>query len=524
LAGQTSARERLAQQLNEARRRAGLSGVQLAERLGRGWDQPRVSKVERGRRVPSEDAIRRWATITGTEPDHLLELSRRAKAEYATLRDMYATAGGAAHLQDRLVAIEAASTRIAVYSPTVILGLLQTPAYAHELLQRPPGAIAAGASEDEIGRMVASRLRRQAILYEPGREITLVIGEAALRSRYVSHATLRDQLLHLARTAETVTNAAIGVVPFSADLPFVTLHGWAIRDDVVTIEHGSGDLEIADPEQVERYTTWTATLLDIALVGADAATLARRIAVEMDLPRTHATRIPLEGRATQWGATARRSTGPRAATSCKASSSTSAHVTSELSADEFAEQLRSFSDSAFRLELQPAYLEPVEREGLAKFLAGHPEPPTEIPGLDSWFEQIAELTRQGKRVERVRVHEDPPTGYQQWARWASRWSIAAGEVIRYLTRATAHEIGLLPADSDRDWWLLDSDRLIVMSFDAEGRRIRNTLVTDHATVAQACAWRDRAIHHGALETGSAAARYEGSAHAREPDQGLSAGC
>jgi transcriptional regulator with XRE-family HTH domain len=280
VAGPTSARERLAHQLHEARRRAGLSGAQLAERLGPGWDQPRVSKIERGRRIPTEDAIRRWATATGSRVEQLLDLRRRASDEYATLRDLYATAGGPEQLQDRLAAIEAASTRITVYSPTVILGLLQTPAYAHELLHRPPGAIEAGASDDEIGRMVAARLRRQAILYEPGRQITLLMSEAALRSRYVSHATLRDQLLHLARTAETITTATIGVVPFSADLPLVTLHGWAIRDDVVTLEHAGGDLEIGDPDQVERYAAWTATLLEIALVHSEAATLARKIAAE----------------------------------------------------------------------------------------------------------------------------------------------------------------------------------------------------------------------------------------------------
>ena len=277
LAGPTSARERLALRLQQARRRAGLSGTELAERLGSGWDQPRVSKVERGKRLPSEESIRDWAAATGTSPEQLLDLRRRARAEYASLRDRYATAGGPEHLQDRLAAIEANSTRIAVYSPTLILGLLQTPAYAYEVLHRPPGAIEAGATEEEIGRMVAARLRRQAVLYESGKEITLIMSEAALRNRYVSTSTLRDQLLHLARMAETLTTAVIGVVPFSADLPLVTLHGWAIRDDVVTFEHGSGDFEIADPDLVERYVTWTTDLLNVSLVRNEAAALARSI-------------------------------------------------------------------------------------------------------------------------------------------------------------------------------------------------------------------------------------------------------
>jgi transcriptional regulator with XRE-family HTH domain len=281
VAGPTSARERLAEQLREARKRAGLSGAQLAARLGTGWDQPRVSNVERGKRLAAEDDIRTWAIATSTDPGPLLALCRRASIEYATLRDLYSQAGGPEQLQNNLAAIEAASTRIATYSPTVIPGFVQTPAYAYEILHRPPGAIEAGANEEEIGRMVAARLRRQALLYEPGREITLVMTEAALRNRYVSRLTQHDQLLHLARLVETVTTARIGIVPFTADLPLVTLHGWAIRDDVVTIEHAGGDLEIGDPDQVERYAAWTKTLLKIASVRDEAADLARRIAGEL---------------------------------------------------------------------------------------------------------------------------------------------------------------------------------------------------------------------------------------------------
>jgi hypothetical protein len=164
---------------------------------------------------------------------------------------------------------------------------------------------------------------------------------------------------------------------------------------------------------------------------------------------------------------------------------------------EFSAALRTFDHTAFRLELQPAYREPTEQETVAKFLAGEPESPTEVAVLRAWFDQVSELTSLGKRIERVRVHDDPPTDYQRWERWIGSWNIAAGETIRYLTRPHAHEIGLLPAAGTQDWWLLDSNRLIVMRFDDIGRRIHNELVTDSATVVQACAWRDLAVHYSA---------------------------
>jgi hypothetical protein len=164
---------------------------------------------------------------------------------------------------------------------------------------------------------------------------------------------------------------------------------------------------------------------------------------------------------------------------------------------EFNAALAAFKHTAFRLELQPAYREPAEQDTVAKFLAGEPERPTEVASLRAWFDQVAEQTKLGKRVERVRVHDAPPTDYQRWERWIDSWNIAAGEIIRYVIRARAHEIGLLPAAGDRDWWLLDSNRLIVMEFDEVGHRIHNELVTDPAVVVQACAWRDLAVHYSA---------------------------
>lgn len=171
----------------------------------------------------------------------------------------------------------------------------------------------------------------------------------------------------------------------------------------------------------------------------------------------------------------------------------------------FAAQLRDFAHTAFRLELRQAYREPSEADTLARFLAGEPQPPTEVPGLAAWFDQIRRQTGEGKRIERVRVHDDPPTDYQRWERWIGQWNSQAGEHLRYLTRRRAHEIGLLPDAGSIDWWLLDSRRLIMMRFDDQGHRIGNELVTDAETVVRACAWRDLAVHHSTPDQPGSAA-------------------
>jgi hypothetical protein len=175
-----------------------------------------------------------------------------------------------------------------------------------------------------------------------------------------------------------------------------------------------------------------------------------------------------------------------------------------LDEEEFGRHLGSVRHTAFRLELQPAYAEPVEEGLLADFLAGDPEPPALIEGFAAWYAQVTNLTEQGCRFERVRVQEDPPTAYQRWERWVGRWNCEAGEKIRYMTREKAHDVGLLPAAGDRDWWLLDSERLIVMDYDDESRRISSQLVDDIDAVVRARAWWDLAIHNSAPLVGSTA--------------------
>lgn len=117
------------------------------------------------------------------------------------------------------------------------------------------------------------------------------------------------------------------------------------------------------------------------------------------------------------------------------------------------------------------------------------------PDWGAWWGPTAAATAAGKRMARVRVVDEPPTDYQRWLRWVSRWNIEAGEQIRYLTRGHAHVAGLLPAAGPDDWWLYDSARLLVLRFDAAGRLVAAEIDTDPECIEQACDWWDLAVHH-----------------------------
>jgi len=240
-----------------------------------------VSKLDTGKRLPSQADLEAWAAVTGADQVELLTLLAQARREYATIQDLYAQAGGADAHQSAIGAAEQAATRIAQFQPTMILGLLQTGQYAHELLHLAGGP-AEITSKDDIARMIASRMRRAAILYEPGREVTLLMGEAAIRTRLTSSGTMRDQLAHLARVAETTpSNVTVGIVPFSRPWPVAPLGGWTLRDDLLTLEHAGGDLELADPAEVDRYWRNRGLLLEVAATGSDAAELCKRAAAQI---------------------------------------------------------------------------------------------------------------------------------------------------------------------------------------------------------------------------------------------------
>ncbi len=161
--------------------------------------------------------------------------------------------------------------------------------------------------------------------------------------------------------------------------------------------------------------------------------------------------------------------------------------------DQFGQLLATFKRSAFRLELQPKYEVTYERDTLTKFLAGNPEPPTEVEALRGWFMQIKQQVADGKTIERVRVFDEPPTPYQQWEAWMERWNAEAGEIIHTISRSQATTAGLLPAAGQQDFWLFDDYLLMTMAYNDVGRRIHTELTDEEPAVQQARSWRDLAV-------------------------------
>lgn len=145
-----------------------------------------------------------------------------------------------------------------------------------------------------------------------------------------------------------------------------------------------------------------------------------------------------------------------------------------------------FEHTAWRLETRREYAADQGTDEYREFLQGA------VPPLDEegpWFANARAQTAGGRRIERVRLVDEPPTDNQRYLLATTRSNLAAGEDIRYLHRSTAGALGI----TDGDFWLFDSRVLARFNWDDADRRME--LTTDPEQVVRACQVRDAAWHY-----------------------------
>jgi len=211
-------------------------------------------------------------------------LLERAEVEYATWREQYRTAGGGAGKQADILALEARATRIGEFQPAFIPGLLQTAQYARELLlawavDAAQGAV--GLDEADVDRMVEARMRRQQILYKPGKQIQQIVLEGALYSRVCSPETLAGQLDRLIAVT-SLPNVEFGIIPFIGAVPVFPICMFQIYDtELVAIESLTGEQQVNEPDQIALYDRFFTLLRESAAYERDAVALIHRALAQL---------------------------------------------------------------------------------------------------------------------------------------------------------------------------------------------------------------------------------------------------
>lgn len=275
-------RERLAAELRRLRDLAGVSGRDLAERVG--ISQSKVSRIESGAVVPSLPEVTAWGKELGVSVETQGRLTALTEAAYNEVHP-WASALRRGNLQESVQDQESTSTRIRVFQPSVVPGLLQTAEYARRVI----AMFHQQYSTSDPAAELASRLERQLALYDTGRRFEFLITEAALRWRPGPVSMLLAQLDRIA-SISTLENVSIGLIPLDVEATTLTTHGFvqyegAAENQWVTVETIHADMKVAVPEHTRIYRERWSQLREMALFDADAADFLSRIVAELRTDR-----------------------------------------------------------------------------------------------------------------------------------------------------------------------------------------------------------------------------------------------
>ncbi|MBO3675316.1 DUF6879 family protein [Streptomyces sp. NEAU-YJ-81] len=156
--------------------------------------------------------------------------------------------------------------------------------------------------------------------------------------------------------------------------------------------------------------------------------------------------------------------------------------------DDFGKLFENFEHTAWRLETRRRFASDETAPDYQAF-AETGEAPLEL--YASFFTTIRDQTQQGKRVERVRIVDDPPTTGQRYLLYSAKRNCDMGEDIRNLWRAGANRLRL-PAE---DFWIFDSRLVALLNFDDDDNLFNVELITEPVAVNRYLQVRDAAWHY-----------------------------
>lgn len=189
-------REQYGQELRRRREAAGLTQEELSQRAV--MSRTHIAHIEAGRRRPDIEDARRLDQVLGTDgifERFLPSLDGKKVAE---------------HFKEALE-FEGKATVIKEYAPNLVPGLLQTKAYAHEVL----GTGYPRQSDQEREKLVSTRLERARILDTfDSPELCFILDEAVLRRLVGGPAVMCEQLRHIAELA-SIRRIRVHVLPYS---------------------------------------------------------------------------------------------------------------------------------------------------------------------------------------------------------------------------------------------------------------------------------------------------------------------
>uniref|UniRef100_UPI003F492E41 helix-turn-helix domain-containing protein n=1 Tax=Amycolatopsis sp. CA-293810 TaxID=3239926 RepID=UPI003F492E41 len=246
----------------------GISGNEAAKRAG--LSQSKVSRAERGAFAPSPEDVAELCRVyraPATVRRELMQMAQDLKEASHSAR-MTLQRGGW-WMQERIGKIERTAARLREFSPSIVVGLVQTPDYIRALFgdSLPP---------EDLERTVQARLLRQDILTS-GRTIDIVMAEGALRWCMGSPDIMAGQLAHLIDISQA-GHVRLGIIPFTTPATVPALHPFAIYDSrAVLVGTINATALITDAQNLRDYEDYWTEIQDLITWGDGARTHLERI-------------------------------------------------------------------------------------------------------------------------------------------------------------------------------------------------------------------------------------------------------
>lgn len=277
--GSTVAKRRLSRRLLQLRVKSGYTANHVCDMLN--WGRGKVGRFEANQwKRPEMSDIRDLLRIYGVdevEREQLEELAIQARARpwWRDYPDIF---------ENEFAGFENDATRIRVFMPLVLPGLLQTHDYAEAFMRigpRPPAW---------RRKVLETRLRRQEILDRSDGTapmLSAVITEASLRYQWGSRSDRRDLIEHLIDLSPR-PNVDLRIQRFTDGPPrglMSAINIFDFSDDEPSIAYTETDTaiqEVNSTEQVNLYIQSFERAVDGALEPADTTIYLRQLAEQLE--------------------------------------------------------------------------------------------------------------------------------------------------------------------------------------------------------------------------------------------------
>lgn len=248
---------RLAGELRRLRERTGLTGEQVAERLG--WSGSKISRIELHHSGVKQADLRKLLDLYGideTRREELFALARES-SEKSWLEK--ATASFSPEYAAYLHA-EAEAESVWNWEPQIVPGLLQTEEYARAMMRGWQSMFALPPSDVER-RVQARVVRQQLLTRDPPLSLSVVIDESVLHRRFGDKTTMSQQLGRLIEASE-LPNVELRVLRLDGNHPATTGTFYYLKfaqvhevplPDLAVIEHLMGNYYLEDDEDTHKF-------------------------------------------------------------------------------------------------------------------------------------------------------------------------------------------------------------------------------------------------------------------------------